>query len=332
VLRCDPKSAPANVNLAVVEMRRRQWSQALLHLRRAQSLAPEMTGINLNLGLLYYRQTNYEAAIPELKMAVKKGPTVQGRYLLGLCYFFTNQFHPATEVLEANWPEQSGDLVYLYVLGIAAEQAGDKPTSERAFAQLITIGGDSPEFHLFKGKAYLNRAQPEQAIPELELAAAQNPTLPFVHFNLGWAYAKKRDFDRARSEFLKDIALEPDVPYSYEQLGAMDLFLGKYDQAESYYNQALARDSRLPSSLYGLGKIYEHKNDLSDAVSAWRKAEKISSQSVSLHNALGRVLRQLGKTAESQQEFALVTQLEQEQHADELAQPQLPSPEINREK
>lgn len=331
VLRCDPKSAAANVNLAVVEMRRKQWSPALTHLRQAQALDPEMSGINFNLGLLYYRKGDYKAAIPELKMAVQKNPTTQARYLLGLCYFFTNQAQAASRDLELNWPAQSGDLVYLYVLGIAAEQAGDKPLSDRAFAQLITIGGDSPEFHLFKGKAYLNRAQPEQAIPELERAAAQDSKLPFVHFNLGWAYAKKRDYGRARAEFLKDIAIEPDVPYSYEQLGAMNLFLGNYEEAERYYREALARDSRLPSSLYGLGKIYEHDNHLSDAISVWKKAEKLSPESVSLHNALGRVLRRIGENADAQREFALVTQLEQKQHADELAQPKLPSPEINQE-
>src|SRR6185312_14104352 len=154
VLRCDPKSAAADVNLAVVEMRRKQWSQALAHLHQAKVLAPEMSGIDLNFGLVYYRTGDYTAAIPHLQLAVQKNPSVQARYLLGLCYFFTNEFNAATKVLEPNWPAQSGDLVYLYVLGIAAEQAGDKPASERAFAQLIATGGDSPEFHLFKGKAY----------------------------------------------------------------------------------------------------------------------------------------------------------------------------------
>jgi tetratricopeptide (TPR) repeat protein len=332
VIACDPKSAAAYVNLAVAEMRRKQWSQALAHLRRAEHIAPAMEGIRLNIGLVYYREGDYRAAIPMLLSVVEKSPTEQARYLLGLCYFFTGDYEPALATLEQNWEQQSGDLIYLYVLGIAAEQSGDRQVSDRAFSQLLQIGGDSPAFHLLKGKAYLNRAQPEDAIPELEKAAALNPKLPFVHFNLGWAYAKKRDYERARHEFLEDISLEPDVPYNYEQLGAMDLYLGNYGDAERYYQQALNRDPRLPNSLYGLGKIYEHQNRPADAIATWQKAEQLAPESVTIHNALGRLLHRMGKSADADREFAMVNQLEQKQHADELANPQLPAPEVKAER
>jgi tetratricopeptide (TPR) repeat protein len=328
VIACDPKSAAAFVNLAVVEMRRKQWSDALVHLRRAERITPAMEGIRLNIGLVYYRQGNYRAAIPMLQSVVEKSPTGQARYLLGLCHFFIGDYKPALATLEQNWEQQSGDLIYLYVLGIAAEQSGNRQVSDRAFEQLLRIGGDSAEFHLLKGKAYLNRAQPEDAIPELEKAASLNPKLPFVHFNLGWAYAKKRDYERARHEFLEDISLESDVPYNYEQLGAMNLFLGNYGEAERYYKQALDRDPRLPNSLYGLGKIYDHQNRPADALATWRKAEHLAPESVTIHNALGRLLHRMGKSADANREFATINQLEQKQHADELANPQLPAPEV----
>lgn len=332
VIGCDPKSAAAFVNLAVVEMRRKQWSEALVHLRRAERIAPAMEGIRLNIGLVYYRQGNYRAAIPMLQSVVEKSPTEQARYLLGLCYFFTGDYKPALANLEQNWEQQSGDLIYLYVLGIGAEQSGNRQVSDRAFEQLLRIGGDSAEFHLLKGKAYLNRAQPEDAIPELEKAALLNPKLPFVHFNLGWAYAKKRDYERARHEFLEDISLEPDVSYNYEQLGAMDLYLGNYAEADRYYKQALDRDPRLPNSLYGLGKIYDHQNRPADALATWRKAEHLAPESVTIHNALGHLLHRMGKSADADREFATINQLEQKQHADELANPQLPAPEVKAER
>jgi tetratricopeptide (TPR) repeat protein len=332
VIACDPKSAAAFVDLAVVEMRRKQWSESLVHLRRAERIAPAMEGIRLNIGLVYYREGNYRAAIPMLQSVVEKSPTEQAKYLLGLCYFFTGDSKAALATLEQNWEQQSGDLIYLYVLGIAADQSGNRQVSDRAFSQLLQIGGDSAEFHLLKGKAYLNRAQPADAIPELEKAASLNPKLPFVHFNLGWAYAKKRDYERARHEFLADISLEPDVPYNYEQLGAMDLYLGNYLEAERYYKQALDRDPRLPNSLYGLGKIYDHQNRPADALANWQKAEQFAPESVTIHNALGRLLHRMGKSADADREFAIINRLEQKQHADELANPQLPAPEVKAER
>jgi len=332
VIACDPKSAAAYVNLAVVEMRRKQWSEALAHLQRAERIAPAMEGVRLNIGLVYYREGNYRSAIPMLQSVVEKSPTEQARYLLGLSYFFIGDYKPALATLEQNWEQQSGDLIYLYVLGISAEQSGNRQVSDRAFERLLQIGGDSAEFHLLKGKAYLNRGQPEDAIPELDKAASLNPKLPFVHFNLGWAYAKKRDYNRARQEFLEDLSLEPDVPYNYEQLGAMDLYLGKYQEAERYYKEALDRDPRLPNSLYGLGKIYDHQNRLAAALATWKKAEPLAPESITIHNALGRLLRRMDKSADADREFAMINQLEQKQHADEIANPHLPTPEVKAER
>jgi hypothetical protein len=53
---------------------------------------------------------------------------------------------------------------------------------------------------------------------------------------------------------------------------------------------------------------------------------------VTIHNALGRLLHRMGKSADANREFAVINQLEQKQHADELANPQLPAPEVKAER
>lgn len=327
-LACHPHAAAAYVDLGVVAMRRKQWTQALSLLQHAERLAPKMSGIRLDVGLVYYREGDYKQAIPALRSVERENPSTQARYLLGLCYFFTSQYTEAAKVLEQNWQEQSSDFIYLYALGISAQNSGDTGLGDRAFARMLEIGGDSPEFHLLKGKAYLERAEPEHALPELEQAAKADPNLPFVHFNLGWAYAKLHQYDRAKSEFLKDIAIEPDVPYNYEQLGAMYLYLHQDAEAERYYKEALARDPRLPSSLYGLGKIYEQKSKYPQAIGEWQKAERLAPDSVSIHYALARAFQHVGKTDEAKREFAIVTGLEQKKHADEISSDRVPSPEL----
>ena len=329
VIACDPKSAGAHVNLGVVEMRRKRWQQALAELRKAQTLAPKMHGIELNLGLVYFNQGDYRSAIPVLRSIVASDPTVQARYLLGLSYFFTGKYSAAVNDLYQNWAEQDRDLMYLYVLGISAQESGNRELADRSFQRLLEVGSGSPELHLLRGKAFLNRAQPDEAIPELERAAAANPKLPFVHFNLGWAYARKRDYDRARSEFLQDVAIEPDVPYNYEQLGEMAQALGNDSAAERYYNQALALDARLPTSLYGLGKVYERRDRPAEALTYWKKAVEFAPYSIALHSALARLLQRLGKRTEAAREAAVVNELERKQHVDELANPRLPTPELH---
>src|SRR5580704_15914829 len=185
----DPQQAGAYANLGVIDMRRKQWPQALEMLHKAEHLAPQIAGIRLNIGLVYYRQNDFRNAIPPFESVVHDAPdSFQARYLLGLCYFFLERYGDAASTLEPLWSQASGQLNYLYVLGIAANKAGRADLEQRALSHLVEIGQNSPEFHLLMGKAHLNREEYDEAITELELAVKKDSSLPFVHFNLGMAY------------------------------------------------------------------------------------------------------------------------------------------------
>ena len=63
VIALDPQAMPAYANLGVIAMRRKRWPQALEMLQKAERMAPGVAGIRLNIGLVYYRQGEYRAAI-----------------------------------------------------------------------------------------------------------------------------------------------------------------------------------------------------------------------------------------------------------------------------
>jgi Flp pilus assembly protein TadD len=239
VLSVDPQSGAAYANLGVIAMRRKQWDHALTLLQKAEKLEPKMFGIRLNIGLVKYRRGDYAGAITPLASVVRDQPdSQQARYLLGLCHVFTEHYADAVAVLEPLWPEMSNNFTYLYVLDIAAHNAGKNDLDEKALSRLVEIAAQTPEFHLILGKAYLNREEMDKAIGELELAASANSNLPFVHFSLGLAYMRKQDNDRAEAEFRKDIAIEPDLPDNYEQLGLLYLEMQQEDKAEHSFREA----------------------------------------------------------------------------------------------
>src|SRR5712675_1358839 len=166
VLAADPRAGAAYANLGVIAMRRKQWDQALAMLQRAERLEPGMTGIRLNIGLVKYRTGDYVGAIERFASVVREQPDAQqARYLLGLCHLFAEHYGEAVSYLEPLWSQQPNNFMYFYVLGIAAHNAGRKDLDERALNRLLEIGGEVPEFHLILGKAYLNRGEPEKAIP-----------------------------------------------------------------------------------------------------------------------------------------------------------------------
>jgi tetratricopeptide (TPR) repeat protein len=264
-----------------------------------------MSGIRLNIGLVKYRRSDYAGAIAPLASVVRDQPdSPQARYLLGLCHVFTEHYAEAVADLEPLWPQMSSDVTYLYVLGIAAHNAAKNDLDEKTLSRLVEVGGETPEFHLILGKAYLNREELDKAISELEIAASANTNLPYAHFSLGLAYMRKEDNERAEAEFRKDIAVEPDLPDNYEQLGLLYLRLQKDVEAERFFREALHYNPRMPVSLLELGRLYQRQGKNLEALTFLNSAEKWAPDNQNIHYIRGQILLHLGRREEAQAELA----------------------------
>ncbi len=311
-------------------MRRQEWAAATRALKQASRLAPSMTGVRLNLALVAFRQGKYEDAVPYLKAIVKEQPaSVQPAYLLGLSYFFTQQYAQATTTLQGLWPKLNNDLAYLYVVGLAADKAGETRISEAAWGRLTEIGANTAQFHLLMGKADYNRGDPDKAIPEFQAAAKIDPNLPFLHYNWGRAYVSIHQYEEAKAEFLKDIAVEPEIPYNYEELGRVYDKLGDDVLAEQNFQKALKLDSQLPGSYFELAKIYERRGRLDLALKAVDDALALDSESNNLHYLRARLLQRTGKNAEAKIEFAEAKRLLDKHRGEDTMERRLANPELN---
>jgi tetratricopeptide (TPR) repeat protein len=293
---------------------------------------PHEAGIRLNIGLAYFRQSEFLKAIPLFESVLRDQPgALQPRHLLGLCYFFAERWADAANTLEPLWAQESGQLSYLYVLSIAAHRAGRKQLDEKATLQLIKAGEGSPEFHLFMGKAHLNLEQYDLALADFQAAAQANPTLTFVHFNLGLTYLRKQDYEHARDEFLKDAAVEPDLALNYDELGDVYSFLQQGSDAEKSYREALRRDPRLVNSYVGLTKIYQREERFPQALSAIDAAGKLDPGRTDIHYLSGQVLIHLGRKEEGKKELETSVRIDNQRRDEREKQVEsgtVPSPEL----
>ena len=312
VLDAEPNNVGAHGNLAVVYMRRREWKLALAQLHAAERLAPNMPGIRLNIGLVHYHQSNYPRAIPPFASVLHDQPdSTQARYLLGLCYFFTERYDDTIQTLQPMWPQESRNLNYLYVLSMAAGKAGRKDLDEQATNQLLAVGKGSAELHIFLGKAHLAHYMYDRALAEFEQAARIDPKQPFVHYFLGTAHQRRNELESAKQEFLKDIAIEPDVAYNYGQLGEVCYSLDQTTEAEHYFKEALRLDAGLVTSEYGLAKIYREQGKYPEALKALDGVVAADPASSSVHYLRGQVLSEMGRRAEAKQAFDEALRLKQ---------------------
>src|SRR5271154_2542338 len=315
VLSVDPRSAASYANLGVIAMRRKDWEQALALLRKAEHLDPKMAGVRLNIRLVEYRRANYTGAIAPLASVVSVQPdNAQARYLLGLCQVFTKSYADAITTLQPLWEQRSTDLMYLYVLGIAAHNAehsaANDALDERALKQLIDVGGDSPELHFILGKAYLNRQEDDQAITELNRAVTGNASLPYVHFTLGATHMRLGDDDAfAEGEFRKDIAIEPDLADNYEQLGILYTRTQKPEEAEKAFAEALRRDPKMAAAHFGLAQLYFDQAKFAPALREVDAALAQAPDSQNAHYLRVRILARLGRQEDANAELAATQKL-----------------------
>jgi tetratricopeptide (TPR) repeat protein len=310
VVAIDPQSAGAYANLGVINMRRKQWKEALRMFRKADRLAPQVAGIRLNIGLAYYRQNDFRNAIPPFESVVRDQPdSTQARYLLGLCYFFTDRWAEAVDTLQPLWGQQSLNMSYLYVLSIAANKAGRKEVDDRAVARLAQIGQATPEFHLIMGRAYLNHEEDDKALEELQKAEKSNPKLPYVHYHMGMAYLHKKEWERAVEQFRQEIALSPDAAFSYDKLASAYVSLEKDSLAEQNYRKAMQLDPRLTSSYLGLAKIYQKQEKFAPALRALDTVQKLSPEDYTAHYLRGQILQRMGQREKAKVEFDAYTRI-----------------------
>ncbi len=293
---------------------------------------PQVPGIRLNIGLAYYRQSEFLLATPPFESVVRDQPdAMQPRYLLGLCYFFAERWADSATTLEPLWGQASSQLPYLYVLSIAAHRAKMKDLDDRATAQLIKLGDGTPEYHLFVGKYHLNLEQNDLALAEFQAAAEGNPKLPFVHFNLGLTYLKKGDYAQARDEFLKDAAVEPDLALNYDELGDTYSLMQQDANAEKSYREALRRDPRLVNSHIGLVKIYQRQEKYPQALTEIDAAAKLDPSRTDIHYMRGQVLVHMGRKEEGKKELEAAVRIDNERRAERQKQVEsgtVPSPEL----
>ena len=280
---------------------------------------PTLAGVEAKLGKAYYKKRQFLQAISHLKIALDQNPEdSETAQLLGLAFYSVGQLEQAIPLLEriqSKVPTPEFDATYL--LGVCYLKTERPDKARAAFARMFSVSPDGPTAHLLFAQMMVRQHLEEKAVPELEKAISGDPRLPMAHFLLGEIYLYQVNPKRALDEFKKELEINPSVWLVYWRLGDAHARLGNYGEAEKVLKQAIWLNDSFTGAYLLLGEVELKKGDAELAAGFLERALKLDPQNSFVHYALAKAYQQLGRTADANRHFEITRSLRAEKKSEE---------------
>jgi tetratricopeptide (TPR) repeat protein len=291
--------------------------EAIAELQTMEGGNPQLKGLDLEIGTVYYKKSDYPRAIEYLnKAAGEEANNSEAQQLLGLSYYLGGhpaQAIPLLEKVQTWFPSANVDASY--ILGICYIQTKDYAQARKAFARMFDVPPDSAASYLFTARMLLRQEFDPVAEEYAEKAVALDPRLPLAHFLLGELYLYKSRVPEAIAEFQKELALNPAHAATYYKLADAYSRLQKFDDAERLLQRSIWLDATSTGPYILMGKVLEKKGEFELAVRSLQRAAAMDPNNPTTHHLLGQAYRDLGKKEEAENELKLAQQLQSKQDA-----------------
>jgi tetratricopeptide (TPR) repeat protein len=293
-------------------MQQGKLDDAIAELERLKATAPNTAGLDSELGVAYYKKSDYVKAVEFLKAAVTSDPSDgEATQLLGLSYYLNGypaQAIPLLEKVQGWLPRANVDASY--ILGICYIQTKNYPLARRAFARMFDVPEDSAASYLFTSRMLFRQEFDPVAEEYAQKAAALDPKLPLAHFLLGELYLFKSRVPEAIAEFQKELAIDPAHAATYYKLADAYSRIQRYDDAERLLQRSIWLDATSTGPYILMGKVLEKKGEFELAIRSLQRAAAMDPNNPTTHHLLGQAYRDMGKKEEAESETKIAEQLQ----------------------
>jgi tetratricopeptide (TPR) repeat protein len=293
-----------------------KFDDAIAQLLALQSQYPAMPGLARELGVAYYKKSDFLNAAKYLSAALYENPRdEETTQLLGLSYFLAGRPAQAIPRLEKvqTW-YASANVDAGYVLGICYIQTKDYPRARQAFAKMFAVGPDSAASYLFTARMLLRQDFGPVAEEYAGEAVSLDAKLPLAHELLGELYLYQSKIPEAIAQFQAELAINPGYATAYYKLADAQSRVQKYDDAEKLLQRALWLDPTSTGPYILLGKVLEKKGEAELSARALQRALAMDPNNPIPHHLLGQTYRDLGRTDDAERELKLAEQLQAHQN------------------
>jgi tetratricopeptide (TPR) repeat protein len=309
MIKLAPHLGAAYNNLGMLYFKDHDYNHAVEALQGGLAIDPNLHTASALLGMSYFQLGVYDKAEPLLRAALSNNPKDDNvEMMLALLLIDLNNFNEAAlhlnNFLERNPKSQEG----WYLLRKTYLQM-----SEKALAKINAIDPDSFITHEIAGEMEESAHNYAGALVEYKKAIDMAPHQAGTHMHMANAYWHTGRWESAQAEYRAELANDPNNCTAYWRLGdAIIEAHDSYEKAISELNQSIDRCPMLMEARVDRARTLIRLGKESDALADLLVAEKNSPAEPSIHYLLASVYKAQGKAAEAQQEMRTFAQLKKE--------------------
>ncbi len=166
---------------------------------------------NVQKGIEYYFNAEYDKAEKELKIALSKDLLMYSRKetftILGNVYNELEQYDSSVVFHQKALALDSGYVDAWVNLGVVYRLTTEYDLAEYCYLKAQSINPDDPELNASLGALYVFKDDLENALKFLKLSVELDPALAVAHSNYALALAMNGEFESAEDELEKAVSL-----------------------------------------------------------------------------------------------------------------------------
>jgi tetratricopeptide (TPR) repeat protein len=272
-LKIDPNSLMAHIGIGRMLYSSRNYSDALAHFRRAQTLEP----------------TDINAASMVVHTVIELGKPLEARKALQTII---------------NVAPQAPEILFLQ--GLVDATVGNLGPAERFFKEAIKQNPTYFPPYLHLSRIYIKQNKESEAHAILSQADARVPVSPLVRNAQGEVYYAAKKMDKARAKFEEALGLDPSYNEALFNLANALCEQGKLDEAKAKYVQLEAKDKEYPNLAARIGVLYMRLKDYATAAAAFDRALAVELPTVETRLAGAKAYILAGKPEKAVKQCAIV--------------------------
>ncbi len=245
------------------------------------------------LGLIHFKQDDYDQAIEYLTKAVELDDTNYRAYeVLGQAYglkaenagmvksaMLIPKIKKAFQTaLDLN-PQALGALEGLYMFHLFAPSVagGDEQKALEYLEQIKQV--NAARGHLAQALYHGRHKELEKARQEFDSAVQKGSNDPDVQIKAGRFYMNNKEYEKAGQAFDAYIALKPEDPSGYDAKGELLLQQDKAQEALAQFDTALQKNASFYPAMFNKARALEKLGNAEEARQAYEKVIQLNKKS-----------------------------------------------------